>query len=95
MILCIAIDDEPLALELVSTFCAEINFIQLQKTFPRIILLTEIKAQSALANMVLVKQSRLSTQPVTKEEWKYILGLVNSSNAIRKGEACFALTLCG
>lgn len=35
MIQCIAIDDEPLALELVSTFCAEINFIQLQKTFTR------------------------------------------------------------
>lgn len=35
MIQCIAIDDEPLALELVSTFCAEIDFIQLQKTFTK------------------------------------------------------------
>ncbi len=35
MIQCIAIDDEPLALELISTYCAEINFIQLQKTFTK------------------------------------------------------------
>lgn len=35
MIQCIAIDDEPLALELVSTYCAEIDFIQLQKTFTK------------------------------------------------------------
>ncbi len=49
--------------------------IQLKKIFPRIISLTEIKAQSGLANMVLVKQSRLSTQPVTKAEWEFILRL--------------------
>ena len=35
MIQCIAIDDEPLALEIVSAFCADINFIQLQKTFTK------------------------------------------------------------
>ena len=35
MIQCIAIDDEPLALELISTYCAEIDFIQLQKTFTK------------------------------------------------------------
>ncbi len=35
MIKCIAIDDEPLALELVSTFCADISFMQLEKTFTR------------------------------------------------------------
>ena len=50
--------------------------IQVKKTFPRIISLAEIKAQTALENMVLVKQSRLSTQPVTKTEWEYILELV-------------------
>jgi DNA-binding LytR/AlgR family response regulator len=33
MIKCIAIDDEPLALELVETFCKEILYLQLEKTF--------------------------------------------------------------
>lgn len=46
--------------------------IQLTKIFPRLITLAEIKAQPALENMVLVKQSRLSTQPVTADEWKFI-----------------------
>lgn len=35
MIQCIAIDDEPLALELISTYCAEVDFIHLQKTFTK------------------------------------------------------------
>jgi len=35
MIQCIAIDDEPLALELISAFCAEIDFINLQQTFTK------------------------------------------------------------
>jgi predicted RNA-binding protein with PUA-like domain len=51
--------------------------IQLTKTFPRLISLAEIKAQPQLENMVLVKQSRLSTQPVTGEEWKLIHSLLN------------------
>lgn len=50
--------------------------IQLTKVFPRIIPLAEIKAQPQLQEMVLVKQARLSTQPVTPEEWKAILALV-------------------
>lgn len=50
--------------------------IQLTNIFPRIISLAEIKAQLALENMVLVKQSRLSTQPVTEYEWKFIKGLL-------------------
>ena len=51
--------------------------IQLTKVFPRSISLAEIKAQPQLENMVLVKQSRLSTQPVTGEEWKFIHSLLN------------------
>jgi predicted RNA-binding protein with PUA-like domain len=50
--------------------------IQVTQTFPRIISLAEIKAQRELENMVLVKQSRLSTQPVTKVEWDFILQLL-------------------
>lgn len=34
--------------------------------------LAAIKADKALANMVLVKNSRLSVQPVTADEWKLI-----------------------
>lgn len=33
MIKCIAIDDEPLALELVETFCQQVPYLQLEKTF--------------------------------------------------------------
>ena len=50
--------------------------IKLTKIFQRIISLAEIKSQPELGNMVLVKQSRLSTQPVTKEEWEFIVGLI-------------------
>ena len=50
--------------------------IQVTKTFPRIISLADIKAQQPLENMVLVKQGRLSTQPVTKDEWDFILGMI-------------------
>ncbi len=53
--------------------------IQLTKVFPRLISLAEIKAQPQLENMVLVKQSRLSTQPVTGEEWKFINNLANAN----------------
>lgn len=49
--------------------------IQLTKIFPRLIPLAEIKAQPELEDMVLVKQSRLSTQPVTADEWKFISAL--------------------
>ncbi len=52
--------------------------IKLTKVFPRLISLAEIKAQSSLDNMVLVKQSRLSTQPVTEEEWKIINTLIDT-----------------
>lgn len=50
--------------------------IKLTKVFSRLISLAEIKAQPQLENMVLVKQSRLSTQPVTTEEWKIISSLL-------------------
>ena len=42
---------------------------------PTPVTLAQIKADPALANMVLVKNSRLSVQPVTPEEWKYIAKL--------------------
>jgi predicted RNA-binding protein with PUA-like domain len=41
----------------------------------RPVTLTQIKAHSALAEMALLKQSRLSVQPVTAEAWAVILAL--------------------
>ncbi len=49
--------------------------IQLTRRFSNLIPLVELKAQTALAEMTLLKQGRLSIQPVSAEEWKYILHL--------------------
>ncbi len=43
--------------------------------FPRPVTLDEIKAEPALSEMVLVKNSRLSVQPVTAEEWRRVCAL--------------------
>lgn len=42
---------------------------------PRHVTLDEIKADPKLKDMVLVKNSRLSVQPVTPEEWAYVCRL--------------------
>jgi len=46
--------------------------LKADKPLKRPVSLAEIKADSALADMVLVKNSRLSVQPVTAGEWKII-----------------------
>lgn len=43
--------------------------------FPEPVSLAEIKADKRLADMVLVKLSRLSVQPVTDAEWKIVCKL--------------------
>jgi predicted RNA-binding protein with PUA-like domain len=40
--------------------------------FPRPVTLVEIKAEPRLAEMVLVKNSRLSVQPVDDDEWRLV-----------------------
>jgi predicted RNA-binding protein with PUA-like domain len=40
--------------------------------FPKPVTLADIKAEPRLADMVLVKNSRLSVQPVTAEEWDLV-----------------------
>ena len=45
------------------------------KDFSKPVTLAEIKADPSFKDMVLVKNSRLSVQPVTPEEWKRILKL--------------------
>ena len=42
------------------------------KDMPRPVTLAEVKATPKLAQMSLVKSFRLSVQPVTAEEWKFI-----------------------
>jgi predicted RNA-binding protein with PUA-like domain len=45
------------------------------KDFPKPVTLAEVKADPKLKDMVLAKVARLSVQPVTPEEWKYICKL--------------------
>jgi predicted RNA-binding protein with PUA-like domain len=53
--------------------------VQLESIFKKEITLKEIKTYKELSNMVLVqKGSRLSIQPVKKEEYDFILKLGNS-----------------
>jgi predicted RNA-binding protein with PUA-like domain len=43
--------------------------------FAQSVTLEQIKAHPALTDMILVKNARLSVQPVTQAEWKIICGL--------------------
>lgn len=49
--------------------CVDIKAVE---TVPNPVTLAMCKADPALQNMVLVNNSRLSVQPVTKEEWHHI-----------------------
>lgn len=53
-------------------FCVDIRW---QSEFARPLPLKEIKQNPALAEMVLVKQGRLSIQPVSESEWRLLLKL--------------------
>lgn len=52
--------------------CVDIRAVE---PLPTPINLDAIKAEPNLADMVLVKNSRLSVQPVTEAEWRHICGL--------------------
>lgn len=56
-------------------YCVDVTF---KEKFSQVISLTSLKAQPALANMVLLKQGRLSVQAVTPAEWRRILSLANT-----------------
>jgi predicted RNA-binding protein with PUA-like domain len=45
------------------------------KPFPTFVTLAEIKADPKLKEMMLVRSARLSVQPVTDAEWKYVCKL--------------------
>jgi predicted RNA-binding protein with PUA-like domain len=48
--------------------------IKAESEFPEPVTLADIKSTPELENMALVKNSRLSVQPVTAEEWEIIVG---------------------
>lgn len=50
-------------------FCVDIRF---RERFPHPLTLAEIKRSPALATMVLLRQGRLSVQPVADAEWRSI-----------------------
>lgn len=52
--------------------------VKYERDLKRPVTLKEIKADPALSEMALVKLSRLSVGPVTKDEWDHIIGLSNS-----------------
>lgn len=47
---------------------------------PTPVTLEMVKADPRLAEMVLVKNSRLSVQPVTEAEWQIVCGLAGVSS---------------
>ena len=49
------------------------------KPLKRPVTLAQIKAEPRLANMVLVKNSRLSVQPITEEEWRIVMALAGEA----------------
>jgi predicted RNA-binding protein with PUA-like domain len=49
--------------------------VKLEKIFPRLVPLDELRTVPALADMVLLQRSRLSVQPVTADQWKAIVAL--------------------
>ena len=49
--------------------------IEAEQELPRHVTLAEIKSTPGLENMVLVNRSRLSVQPVRREEWEIIVAM--------------------
>lgn len=48
------------------------------RALKRVITLKELRQHEALSDMVLLNRGRLSVQPVSENEWDYILGLESS-----------------
>ena len=53
--------------------------IKAMETAPKYISLAEIKANSKLSDLALIKQSRLSVVPVSRNEWNMLLKMSNTS----------------
>lgn len=52
--------------------CVDIRAVE---PLPKPVNLDRIKAEPKLAEMILIKNSRLSVQPVREDEWRHICGL--------------------
>lgn len=55
-------------------FCVDIRLL---RQFPRVLPLKELKREPALAEMVLLRQGRLSVQPVRSQEWEILLSMAD------------------
>ena len=54
--------------------CVEVEYVS---TLPRIVTLAEIRAEPALQEMILLRQGRLSVQPVSDEEYRVIVAMAD------------------
>ena len=61
-------------------FCVD---IAAESPLPAPVTLAEVKGESRLAGMALVKQSRLSVQPVTEKEWEIICTMAQAKKATK------------
>ena len=61
--------------------CVDVRAVE---DVPQPVKLAEIKANPKLANMALVKYSRLSVQPVTAAEWAEVCRMAGTSGAAKK-----------
>jgi predicted RNA-binding protein with PUA-like domain len=59
-------------------FCVDVAAVS---PLPQPVTLTDIKGEPRLAEMALVRQSRLSVQPVTEMEWEIICAMAGMSKA--------------
>lgn len=65
--------------------------VEFRARFPKIITLKELneykkQTGSVLADMQTLRLSRLSVSKVTKEEWEFIMGLVEGQGGSKEGE---------
>ncbi len=61
-------------------FCVD---IAAESPLPAPVTLAEVKGEPRLAGMALVKQSRLSVQPVTEKEWEIICNMAQAKKATK------------
>lgn len=59
-------------------FMVDIRFV---RKFPRMVSIDELKEYPELSDMVLLNRSRLSVQPVTSEQYDFIVGLADREPA--------------
>lgn len=62
------------------------------RALPRAVTLDTIRAEPELAGMMLVKNSRLSVQPVTDAEWAAVLRLAGADESPHAGSAVLMST---